>query len=670
MYLLIGSLAVKYYKSKFNNIKFDFNNYLDNLNDIDYLTDNNDNHEDNNNNLLQNLKNIYNLDMVESKTNQDIINYILNYYNYIHQTININQIQFNLPPIEILLAIYASHIIRIIPYSSSNQSVNISKWYDYLNSYLELRSMVDYKFYDKIFYGNLEDFDNTEQNLLLRKIFTNRFDETIDKFGDTDIDLEAKTSDIFFKDSVLRYIEHDKLHLIINDNKEPIYKKVVSDTNVSLDKNKFDNLTRDEKTEMIKQELIVLIFERNIIMMAMNFCFVNSNNIKSISKSIYHILLDTCSKSLKDIFCHFATNLCGKSHYFLRRYVISHARDFINHEFYNFEMHLKNILNELNIKVEGCENKLDHIINANSEFELWKNYVVNQDTFNILQSLNNIKFTNKDSIDSCNLICGNFSSIGFQNNINSVFNLDHNVINKIYSNLLKNLNSTNNNLLVYNNIDKKDYQPNIIFYFISGDFAGKGFILENILKSSYTIKYFIQNIIMDKNSYVKFLRTDIVNDFILNNSISNNLTSNIVKKELIEKKIKQKTSYKKYYTIKKYNCWCYKSGCTDLGYGHRHQPYEEKYLSNKVPVNKPEIVKSLEYLNYSGSYDNFTELCKIISAKILSVCNFKDDKSFEKVLNEFNKSIDLNEINKDSYESDNSNNSDNSDISYYSYQSY
>jgi hypothetical protein len=239
---------------------------------------------------------------------------------------------------------------------------------------------------------------------------------------------------------------------------------------------------------------------------------------------------------------------------------------------------------------------------------------------------------------------------------------------RIYFNLLNNLNSTNNNLLVYNNIDKNNYQPNIIFYFISGDFTGKGFVLENILKSSYTIKYFIQDITMDKNSYVNFLRTNIEN-----NSLSNNLINNTVKKELIEKRIKQKTSYKKHYTIIKYSCWCYKSGCTDVGYGHTHEPYESKYLNYKEPIYKPDIVKSLEYLNYSGSYDNFTELCKIISAKILSICNFKDDKSFEKVLNDFEKSIKLNDNNEnsnDSNDSDDSDDSDNSDISYNSYNYY
>jgi hypothetical protein len=111
MHLLLGSLAVNYHKSKFNNIEFDFDNYLDNLNDIDYLTDNQNNNE--NEDLLENLKNKYQVDLVESKTNQDIINYVLNYCND-NQTLNINGIIFNLPPIEILLAIYASHIIRII----------------------------------------------------------------------------------------------------------------------------------------------------------------------------------------------------------------------------------------------------------------------------------------------------------------------------------------------------------------------------------------------------------------------------------------------------------------------------------------------------------------------------------------------------------------------------
>jgi hypothetical protein len=255
MFILLGSNAVKYHVNKNNTNDKDNNIFsIDKNVDIDILDINNDQLEI----ILSNLENLPNpvninqFDFVKSNTNLDILNYIDKYSDK-QDIIQTDNIFFKVAPIEILLAIYSSHIIRIIPYSNSTQSVNISKWYRYLDNYLMLRNISDYKYFDSIFYGKLTEFENTEQNLLLRKIFNDRFEETIEKFGDTDIDLENKTTDVFFKDFVLRYIEHDRLHLIINDEKEPIYKKVLSESNVSLDKNKFDNLSREEKTEIIKQ---------------------------------------------------------------------------------------------------------------------------------------------------------------------------------------------------------------------------------------------------------------------------------------------------------------------------------------------------------------------------------------------------------------------------------
>jgi hypothetical protein len=658
MFVLIGSNAVKYHVEKQNkNNIFCF----DENTDIDIIT-------------KEVLNNYNELDLVESTTNLLILDYI-NKYSDTQDIVQINNIFFKVAPIEILLAIYSSHIIRIIPYSNSTQSVNISKWYRYLDNYLMLRNISNYKYYDSIFYGELTEFENTEQNLLLRKIFNDRFEETIEKFGDTDIDLENKTSDVFFKDSVLRYIEHDRLHLIINDEKEPIYKRVLSESNVSLDKNKFDNLNREEKTEMIKQELMVLIFERNIIMMLVNFsnCHStmadnvtgakNNNEIdnnklmsKSISKSMFDILIDTCEKSLKDIFCHFATNLCGKLHYFLRRYVISHGNDFTNPKLYNFKKYLEKILEELEIQVDGFDS--NNLMNANSELDLWKNYLVKSNTKKTLSMINEKQFNKNDNFSSNCLFCGNISDKTFRNKINLTYRLEEKFMEKLYSGILESTMSNdttykNNKVLIYDNNDETTNHINIIFYFITGKNIGKGFVINFTNKQNCTvpdIKYFIQDVSIDKNSYISYDRIDIIN-----NNISKHINSKEIKKEIIEKRIKQKPTYDKYYNVYKYSCWCYRSGCTDLSYSHEHSPYEKKILKHKVVNNKPDIIESLVYLNYSGTYDIFTELCKILSSKILSVSVYNDDKNFTDKINYIN--------NLKGYESDNSNYSDDSDKS-------
>lgn len=64
------------------------------------------------------------------------------------------------------------------------------------------------------------------------------------------------------KFEITRYIPHDELHEYINKN--PIYKKVVN-KKMLLDESLFNRLTHEEKLLLLKEEMIVLGLERELI---------------------------------------------------------------------------------------------------------------------------------------------------------------------------------------------------------------------------------------------------------------------------------------------------------------------------------------------------------------------------------------------------------------------
>lgn len=67
----------------------------------------------------------------------------------------------------------------------------------------------------------------------------------------------------FFKDNLTRRIPHDDVHLILNP--QPIYLKILKgDGTVSISEEKFYNdLTEEERLELVREEVYVLSYERN-----------------------------------------------------------------------------------------------------------------------------------------------------------------------------------------------------------------------------------------------------------------------------------------------------------------------------------------------------------------------------------------------------------------------
>ena len=68
------------------------------------------------------------------------------------------------------------------------------------------------------------------------------------------------SADKFFNNSLKTY-NHDKLHTYINPS--PTYLKVLKDgEEVEVDENKFNNLSQDEKLDLVREEIYVMAFER------------------------------------------------------------------------------------------------------------------------------------------------------------------------------------------------------------------------------------------------------------------------------------------------------------------------------------------------------------------------------------------------------------------------
>lgn len=72
-----------------------------------------------------------------------------------------------------------------------------------------------------------------------------------------------QSKDQFFTKYVTRLIDHDTLHEMIAIKDEPIYKKILKDgKEILTDKNKWDNLSHNDKLLCILEEVYVTAFER------------------------------------------------------------------------------------------------------------------------------------------------------------------------------------------------------------------------------------------------------------------------------------------------------------------------------------------------------------------------------------------------------------------------
>ena len=486
------------------------------------------------------------------------------------QIIKMNDYDVIVCPTKLLYVIYKSHIARIINYFAE-QDENIKIWLKYHNSYLKLREMLDYKEMDRILFS--DDYEKTEENVFLREIFHERFDECIQKHGETEISLEENQEE-FFKDNVKRFIDHDELHVIMNDGQEPIFKKILNEKNVGLDKDKFFALTIEERRTMIAQEILVLIFERNIIPTLKTLG-------KEIDKKLWNLIASKFKDILTDVFCNFATNLCGQKHYFLRWYVIDHGKEFLNPITYNFQKYFQEIIKKLGIDM--CED-ITKSLSDEDKISIWTDYKISEETRKNIHKISNFHVLN------------DFSYGYLKDMKEKIETLD----NKLHDNIFKNTKL----VVAYHN-------KNICLYVVEGSLAGKGIYIENDI-----IKLFILEI-KSENNYIVFDKIDIENEIIT--------TKNMFTKNEI---IKIKDTITKNYEIKILQCWCYTSGCSDMGY-HRCSNDEETIDRG---TEKKTDTDYFEFLNFAGIYDYAKPLMQKIASSILKCDNNYNDYDYREFI--------------------------------------
>lgn len=244
-------------------------------------------------------------------------------------------------PLEILYVIKKSHLHRILPISGS-KSYDIEIWYKHVNMYELMRQKLGYEKMDLILYGKdkygkpIDLNSNLISNLedMCRLVFKMNFDETINRVGDTLISME-KSNDDFFTDNVERFIEHDDLHkeiaLMCRGVDTVLYDDFKEDSNsASLSKNLFIGAESNKRNQCLYEEVMVLLLERKYIPQMIK-CHVEPK-----------IPIDKCNKdemlvNLKEIVAHFATNLCGQGHSWLRQYVIDHIHLLVNSNAYDLD---------------------------------------------------------------------------------------------------------------------------------------------------------------------------------------------------------------------------------------------------------------------------------------------------------------------------------------------
>ena len=238
----------------------------------------------------------------------------------------IPEIRVILPPLELLYALKKGHIHRIVPCTSSQQQ-NIEIWHRQMKMYTWMREKLGYKKMDEILYGEdpygdpvepLEECMDLENTM--RMIFLRNFEETNERIGDTHIDLE-RTEEEFFEDNVKRYIEHDELHrrvaMIYRGEEEELFTKYQEPGSVNLVKELYFKYPLSEHIQCYVEEISVLLAERKMIPTLVK-CYKE--------EGIPFIRFDPkkIQEDLQDIVAHFGTNLCGKGHFWLRRYFLDH----------------------------------------------------------------------------------------------------------------------------------------------------------------------------------------------------------------------------------------------------------------------------------------------------------------------------------------------------------
>lgn len=232
--------------------------------------------------------------------------------------------KFLIPPLKILYAVYKSHIHRIIPYTEI-QSKNIEIWTDSVKKYVMLRNRIGYKQIDKIMYeedlGELRDFltmptENAEDSLnrYAVRIFGHRFRETNEKLGDTTSGIDKTKQPL-----------HAKVAEAYRGTQELLFTKFQVDgkENMSMDRILWSKGNMVEKIQCVFEDIVVLFLELKWLPeMQMSY------KEKCILYVEDHIEKTVKYREILETYAHFATNLCGKGHHWLRRWVLDHSEIF------------------------------------------------------------------------------------------------------------------------------------------------------------------------------------------------------------------------------------------------------------------------------------------------------------------------------------------------------
>ncbi len=86
-----------------------------------------------------------------------------------------------------------------------------------------------------------------------------------ERYGKKKVNLNQLPED-FFNNNVERKYEHDSIHNSVAYYNEPLFNKILKDNHaIAVDKNKFDNLTHEEKIQLVREEIYATALERQII---------------------------------------------------------------------------------------------------------------------------------------------------------------------------------------------------------------------------------------------------------------------------------------------------------------------------------------------------------------------------------------------------------------------
>jgi hypothetical protein len=106
--------------------------------------------------------------------------------------------------------------------------------------------------------------ERTELTAPLLELSQRRFKETRAFWGDQTPTLNKSKFD-FFDDKVVKFYEHDSIHLAIAHYERPLYERCQNNTDVLCSKKLWGELSHDDKIKMVREEGYAIALERILI---------------------------------------------------------------------------------------------------------------------------------------------------------------------------------------------------------------------------------------------------------------------------------------------------------------------------------------------------------------------------------------------------------------------